>query len=254
MVVEPCMSRTFPLMLVVALLGSAACSSSDTPAPSATSQSPVEAIERAAAKASPASSAAAANACLLGYQTRYDALLPLEKAAQVASRPAEAAEVEYSKVLKNPQYHSVRYTWKGARTRKVEVLGREIEVPQHDTVELTGLTSSTLESFKGTYRAATDADESALNAEIDRSKEKALATEGGKAVAKNVGGMLMQVARAYRDVDGIGDAASFNSVESTLYVLDRGVKFAVTVNLDDDAAANRDKAIGLARQIVETCR
>lgn len=254
MVVEPCMSRPFPLILVVALLGSAACSSSDTPAPSGANESPVDAIERAAAKASPASSAVAANACLLGYQTRYDVLLPLERAAQVASRPAEAAEVDYSKVLKNPEYHSVRYSWQGKRTRKVEVLGREIEVPQPDTVELTGITASTLEAFRRTYRAATDSDAAALNAEIDKSKEKALATESGKAVAKNVGGMLMQVARAYRDVEGLGDAASFNSVESTLYVLDRGVKFALNVNLQDDAAANQEAAIGLAKDIMATCR
>jgi hypothetical protein len=66
--------------------------------------------------------------------------------------------------------------------------------------------------------------------------------------------MLMQVARAYRDVEGLGDAASFNSVESTLYVLDRGVKFALNVNLQDDAAANQEAAIGLAKDIMATCR
>jgi len=246
------MSSYVPAIILGAALAGAACSS-NTPTPSTNDGSPVAAIERAATDAAPRQAGTPANACLIGYQTRYDALLPLDLAARTAGRPAGEAEVEYSKVTKNPEYQSVRYAWKSGRTRTISLGGMNISAPQDDAVELSGMKASSLEAFRQSHRAPTDSDQQQLNAEVDRSKEEALATDEGKALAKNIGGILMQVARAYRDVDGVGDAASFNTEESTLYVLDRGVQFSLLVSLSDDADANQAAAVSLAKTLMATC-
>ena len=223
------------------------CSSSNQSTP----DTPAEAIERAADTAS--TSTASTTSCLKAFETKYDELLPLTRAAAALGAPEAEIKSEYSRVMKNPAYQSVQYSVPSDRTRTMTVLGREIEAPVSNMIELGGMRAITLEEFKRTYRAATDADKAELDAAIDRSKEEAVKTDEGKALAKGIGGIMMQVARAYRDVEGVGDAASFNTVESKLYVLDRGTMFAVTADLSADADANQRTAIEIAREIMARC-
>src|SRR5690606_25119770 len=98
---EP-MSRICLSLLVSALCAAVACSSESE------SQRPPSADAAIAqADAAAPTQAAGANACLLEYQSRYDALLTLDRAASAAQLPPDKAEVSYQKVLKNPQYHEV---------------------------------------------------------------------------------------------------------------------------------------------------
>jgi phenylpyruvate tautomerase PptA (4-oxalocrotonate tautomerase family) len=232
----------------MALVASIGCSTGSESTPS----SPEAAVERAVAGA-PTSDGTDANACLLAYQTKYDELLPLTRAAQAAGLSADQAETDYSRVMKNPQYHEVQYKWPSNRVRTIAVAGRTMDVPRDNIVGLGGMRAMNVEYFRNSYRAVTADEKAELDRKIDTSEEKGLETEQQKAIAKRLTGVIAEVTRAYRDVAGVGEAASFNTVESKLYVLDRGVSFAVLADVSDDPDANERLAVGLARQILANC-
>ena len=196
---------------------------------------------------------AGANACLLAYAQNYDRALPLATVAAVTGLSAANAKVEYSRVMKNPAFQHVSYSWPSTRTRSFNIGGREIQAPQSNIVEFGLLRPMTVQYFRNSYRPIKEHEEKELDARIENSKDARLATDDSKKTAREIGGALAEVTRAYRDVPGVGEAASFNTVESALYVLDRGVSFRVTANLSDDADANQAKAIELAKKVMESC-
>lgn len=235
---------------VLCLFASLACSSgTDTSSPASID----EAVDRAVA-ARPDESDSGQNACLLGYQTKYDELLPLARAATAAGLPADQAEVEYQKVMSNAKYHELSYSWPSDRFRTVSAGGMSIKAPRPNRVALTGIGSTSLRTFRLSYRPVTDDDKKKLDEAIDTSKEQGLETAAQKDMAKQITGIIGEITRAYRDVDGVGDAASFNTAESKLYVLDRGVEFGVVADVSADPDANQKVAIDIATQILAACR
>ncbi len=241
------MSRTHLLFVTAALCAAIACSSQPE-APGSAAGTVAPAAD--AAEASPEG----ANTCLLDYQTRYDELLTLERAASAAGLPAGEAEVSYQKVLRNPVTHEVSYAWPSDRVRTMNVAGRDITVPRKNLVALGGIQPFDANRFRNSYRAVTDAELRHVDAAIDDSKDEALASEDQKSAAKGLAGIAAEITRAYREVPSVGDAASFNTIESKLYVLDRGVSFAITADVSDDAERNQGIAVALAQQVVDACR
>jgi hypothetical protein len=213
----------------------------------------VEAAAERAAAAAPQADDTDANACLLAYRTKYDELLTLEMAAQAAGLPAAQAKTEYSRVMKNPQYHEVQYAWPSTRVRTIAVGGRSMDVPRDNVVGLGGMRAMNAGHFRNAYRAVTTDEKAALDREIEASEEKGLETEQQKAIAKGLTGVIAEITKAYRDVGGVGELAAFNTIEAKLYVLDRGVSFAVLADVSDDADANQKVAVDLARQMLSAC-
>jgi hypothetical protein len=233
--------HTFPLL--------AACSKSDR----TTNETP-ESEERG-------------NSCLPAYKEKLDGLLTLEKAAATAGRPKEAAKQKYSRVMKNPSYHSAQYVWKSGREQTLTVLGKPRLVPVNDLVELHGLKEVTLDYFKKSHRAPTQeqldaskrqvdkaidgkSDNAKVNAQVKKLDELKVDKETQKSTASELNSVFAQAAQSYSDVTGVGQAAAWNAFENRLYVFDSGIELALTVNVSNDGAVNKQKAITLARELI----
>ena len=210
------------------------------------------------------------NTCLLGYSDKLDQLLSLDAAANFTGLPANAAKVTYSNVMKNTANHSIKYSWIGDRKRSMKDLGMDMVLPVKDHIELSGIKENSVTQFKQSHRAPTakelsqrdkavnDAfDGKSGNKEIDEKVEKLdkmnVDKSTQKGVAQNMGNMFAKVAMAYENVSGLGDAASWNSFERKLYVLDNGVEIALTVDLSADEAVNKEKAIAILKQLLSKC-
>ena len=211
------------------------------------------------------------NTCLLGYADKLDKLLTMEAAAAVAQLPAGEAKVTYFTAMKNTDYHNVKYAWKSDRKRSLKDAGIDMEVPTDNMIQLNGIKARSLKSFQMTHRAPTDEElkqlDKAMNDAFDKKSGNKTVNEQvekldkmnidkgtQKSVAKSMGGAFEKVTKAYVEVSGIGEAASWNSVEHCLYVLDNGVEISVTVDLSDDDAVNKEKAMALLTQLLAKCR
>lgn len=212
-----------------------------------------EALSPTALRGLPGDKPTQANACLLGFQTKYDEALSLAEASAASGLAAADAKVKYQKVLKDPAHHEATYAWPSERTRKMTVMGREMSVPQSNLVAIGSIVPMTKEYFLKSYRPIREEEKQELGRQIEASADERLATDQQKKTAKGLGGVLSEVTKAYREVGGIGEAASFNTFERSLYVLDRGVRFRVTADLSDDADADEKKAIELARRFMAKC-
>lgn len=210
------------------------------------------------------------NTCLLDYSEKLDQLFPVQLAADFTKLPAAEAKADYSKVMKNPSYHSIKYAWKSDRKRSLKELGIDMEVAVDNKLELHGIRAMSLNGFKMSYRVPTEKElkesERALDAafegksgnkdineKLKKLDEMKVDKKTQKSAAADIGDALAKVTKAYRDVSGIGEAASWNSVEKRLYVLDNGVEISLSVDLSDEDVVNREKAIALMRQVLAKC-
>ena len=229
-----------------------------------------QASQRPSATAYP-EDARGGNTCLLGYADNLDQLLTVELASEISGMPAEKSEKKYFDKMKNTAYHNVEYNWKNGRTRNMKELGMDMVLPVKDLVKLDGIKPRSMKDFKNAHKAPTDEQLSHLDAKVDEALDKKSGNEEinekvekldkmnvdkstQKSVAKTMTGAIAKITRAYSDVTGIGDAASWNSFENRLYVLDKGVELSITVDLGDDANVNKEKAINLANRLLKKCK
>jgi hypothetical protein len=210
------------------------------------------------------------NTCLLGFADKLDKLLTIELAAEAAQLPASEAKVNYFTALKNPTSHSVKYIWKSDRTRSMEDFGMTGKVPVSDVIELHGIGKKSLSEFKRSRRPPTEEelkqmdkafddalDKKSGNKKIDEKVNQLDEIKFDKSTQKSVtgkmGGMFAKIGAAYRDVGGLGDAASWNAIEHRLYVLDKGVEISLTVELTSEESVNQEKAIALVKALLLKC-
>lgn len=206
--------------------------------------------------------------CLLAYKDRLNSLLPLEKAAAVAGKSKDEAKQNYNRVMKNSDYHSMQYSWKSGRKKMMSILGSERLLPVNDLVELHGMKEVTLDYFKNSHRAPTEeqlaasqkqldkaidgkSDNAKVNAEVKKLDEMKLSKETQKSTAGSLNSVFAEVARSYSDVPGLGQAAAWNSFENRLYIFDKGVELAVTVDVSSDGEVNKKKAIELGEALLD---
>ncbi|MNL64035.1 hypothetical protein D3C87_1882110 [compost metagenome] len=74
-----------------------------------------------------------------------------------------------------------------------------------------------------------------------------------KSVAGKMSGAFAKIGAAYQDIDGLGDAASWNTVENRIYVLEGGVLISLTVDLSAEESFNKQKAIELVKALLLRC-
>lgn len=211
------------------------------------------------------------NDCLLGYVSSLDKLLTLELAANLIDQPSAEAKTSYSTVMKNSAYHSIKYSWKSDRIKNMKDLGIKMDIPADNLVILHGIRPMSHNQFKSSYRVPTNEELShsekaiddalegksnnqKINEQVDKLDKMNIDKQTQKSNAKKVGGIVAKVAQAYQDVEGIGDAASWNSVENRLYVLDKGVEISVTVEISNDEKENKAKSITLVQQLLSICK
>lgn len=209
--------------------------------------------------------------CLAGYAEKLDELLTSDIVQEVVEEPQAEVEKEYNKIMKNPNYHSVSYTWKSDRMKNMNVAGFTMDIPENNQVELQGIRKMKREHFDMSRKKITDEQMKTMNSEIDKAMEgksgnekvnerlkkldeMGIDKETQKQMTGAMTGVFAQIAKAYSPVDGIGEAASWNSVEKCLYVFNDGVEMALTVNIAADESVNKDKAVVLMRKLMERCQ
>ena len=210
------------------------------------------------------------NTCLLGYADKLDQLLTLEAAAGFAELPGSAAKVSYSKVMKNSAYHSIKYSWVGDRKRNMKHMGIDMVLPVKNQIEVHGIKGNTIAAFKTSHRVPTAEElkkrdkavsdaldgksgSNEVNDKVEKLDKMNVDKSTQKGVAQNMGNVFAKVAMAYEDVAGLGDAASWNSFERRLYVIDNGVEIAVSVDLSYDESVNKEKAIAILKNLLKVC-
>ena len=213
----------------------------------------------------------AASSCLLEYAGNYDKILTLAEAAILANRPVNEAKVNYNKTAKNTRYHEIVYSWKSDRTVRVHGM----DAPDNDLVSVRGICEKNLKDFKRDYKKRTaeeiqqvnrqmseqldqafdkQSDDEKIEASKRRLNDLGTTNESAKKTAKGLGNTLSSSLDAYTEVNGLGVAASWNTKDKSLFVLNNGVEFCVRVNLGEDDVKNKTAAIQAAKNILEKCQ
>lgn len=195
------------------------------------------------------------------FKGKLDELLTLELAAETSGYPAaEAKKSPDSEIEKKYNKISISYAWeKSNRIQTVEVMGRKIEAPKSDKVELSWVKNTTLEDFKKENHNPTEAEikqaDVAISKKMDQLNSEGKATkqetDGAGSIAKNA---LKNF--SVEEVAGVGDYAVFANTKFAgvptreLKVIYKGLSFQLTVDVSDDASVNDAKAIALAQKII----
>lgn len=209
------------------------------------------------------------NTCLINFSEDYSKLLTKDMAAEITGFPANQAIVgTYLNGTDRKEYDYIQYEWKNGREKYIAQIERMAKT--NDYVKVTGIKEMSLIEFEMSYRAVSDSEMKELENVIDQKssskdpvippaqKEKleklGISEEKQKEMMKDFAGMAQKVTQSYSPVDGIGDAAVWNTKENTLYVLTNGAKFQVTAEVSGDEAPNKKVAISTAKMIVDRCK
>ncbi len=196
------------------------------------------------------------------FEGKLDELLTLELAAETSGYPAaEAKKKPDSEIEKKYNKISIAYTWdKSNRMQTIEVMGRKIEAPKPDRVELSWVKNTTLEQFKHDYHNPTA--EEIKNAEVAMNNKANELNAEGKA-SKEQTDVANSIAKSsiskfkVEEVPNLGTYSIFvNSgimgvTTRDLKVFYKGLSFTLGVDLSDDVKFNDKKAIELAKKIID---
>jgi hypothetical protein len=193
--------------------------------------------------------------CILNYQTKYDQLLPLETIKKHFAVPAEAKK-KYA-VLPNAKKHdkdTYEYIWDSNRTYKMKMMGQEMDVPVSNRLGLRWVGSdlfmignkpTPLENFKAFYRNTTAAEKEAAFQKAEAAmKEKGY----DEKTVKAAGGLAKDLSSEeimFKDITGIGEAASWRIKSKELTVLVGKITFQISA----DISANDEENIALAKKL-----
>ncbi len=210
---------------------------------------------------------AGGNKCLLQYQQQYDQLLSEADVLTLTGFSKSVMSTDYAKVMK-PEHHSFKFTFANKRIGKVKGIDHELELK--DMVAVAGIKAMSLKQFKESYRIVTEeeiklakealdnvVDGKSGNKDAEKAMEKATEHKVSKETIKNTGndilGIIKEVSAANTVVTGLGDAAVWNFVSNDLFVLHKGVKFEVKVDIGSDGEKNKTIALQLANIILNKC-
>lgn len=213
---------------------------------------------------STANSSTGNESCIKEYMTKYDQLLPLEIIKKHYDIPAQAKKKYVSGVMgKKYDKDTYEYTWESGRSRKMKMMGQEMDVPTPNRIGLRWLGSdlfmitgkaTPLESFKAFYRNASAAEkEAAFKKAGEVLKEKGYDAKTTE-TATSMGKELSTDDIIFKAVSGIGEAASWRIKEKELTVLVRKITFQVVVDISTNDEENLSIAKKLAQEILNKCK
>ena len=214
-----------------------------------------------------AAASTAGNAdCLKSHADKgtLDQLLPLDVIKKHYNVPAQAKKnYSYRSEAKKHDKDTYEYTWDSDRVRKMTISGREIEYPSSNRLGFRWVGSdlftimgkpTPLENFKAFYRNTTAAEkEAALKKAGESMKEKgydAKTTETATKMAKDLSGDDI----TFKEITGIGDAASWRIKEKELTVLVGKITFQVSVEISNNDNENIELAKKLAAEVLAKCK
>ncbi|GEM_PF-2690174 len=195
------------------------------------------------------------------FEGKLDELLTLELAAETSGYPAaEAKKQPDSEMEKKYNKFSISYTWdKSKRMQTIEVMGRKIEAPKPDRIQLSFVRNITLEAFKRENHNPTEAEIEQANGAVDKKMQELNADgKANKDQTDTAKGMANKAMKNFsvEEVDGVGDYAVFANTKFAgvpsrdLRVFYKGISFHLEVDLSDDQSANDKKAVELAQKII----
>src|SRR5690606_15609550 len=79
----------------------------------------------------------------------------LQMASACSGLPSSEAKVDYNKIMTNPEYHSLAYSWKSDRKRVLDISGMKMEVPMNNMVQISWVKESDLKKFTFSYHNPT---------------------------------------------------------------------------------------------------
>ena len=204
--------------------------------------------------------------CLKSHADKgtLDQLLPLDVIKKHYNVPAQAKKsYSYRSEAKKHDKDTYEYTWDSDRVRKMTISGREIEYPSSNRIGLRWVGSdlfkimgkpTPLENFKAFYRNTTAAEkEAAFKKAGESMKEKgydAKTTETATKMAKDLSGDDI----TFKEIAGIGDAASWRIKEKELTVLVGKITFQVSVEISNNDNENIELAKKLAAEVLAKCK
>lgn len=208
---------------------------------------------------------AQAKKCLLQYQTKLDQLLPLAVIQQHYKGDMSKAQKNYnfSPEAKKHDTDSYEYTWPSNRKRKMTFMGNEIEVEENNRIGLSWVGSdlflmmrkpTPLESFRAFYRNTTAAEKDAA---FKKAEQQLKAKGYDEKTTKAASGMGKELAAdnvMFRDISGVGQAASWRIKEKELTVLVEGTTFKITANVSTNDEENIALAKKLANEVLAKCK
>lgn len=209
------------------------------------------------------------NKCLLNYQLKYDELLSEEDVLKATGFDKQKLTTEYNKFLKNPEYHGYRFSFENGRVGKIP--GTDRVMKQSDYINVKYIEEMSLKSFQFNYRVPTDEDIKATQKILENvvdgksknndvsdavkdAEDKGVSKDQIKKTGSSIIGSMADIAKAYVDVEHLGDAAVWNTKSMELIVLKNGVKFNIEANVSNEMEHNREVAISLAKIILEKCK
>ncbi len=160
------------------------------------------------------------------------------------------------------KYGNIVYKYKSDRTYQVQVGSIIQEIPDYNTFELTGVglansdAERALEIFERSYKKLSDEAYEEMSANLEKSyadKSKASLEQAKK---------LLEARKHlnYTEVSNLGTAAYLKEVNVKgnnfgveLVVLAGTATFTVRVKVSDDNSMNADKAVAIAKDIIQKC-
>lgn len=201
--------------------------------------------------------------CLAKFESDIAAILPLEVLAEVVDFGGETPEAEVMNFRSNK---GVSWSWKGGRTRSVQVMGQTMDLPVDDQLAVTYFKVLDKAEYgpkdgktyvEQNYRSISKEEmariQEGMKAQLQAKVEKGELTQEQADLAGGMGGGFMGKERIVEAVEGVGDAARWTAVDRTLAVGHRNVSFLVYADLSADEGVNRDTAVALARRLLKDC-
>ena len=202
--------------------------------------------------------------CIMSYQTKYDQLLPLDVIQKHYNVPAKAKKKYVSGVMgKKYDRDTYEYVWDSKRIQKMKLMGREMEVPSPNRIGLKWVGSTLftimkkatpIESFKAFYRNTTAKEkEEAFKKAGEEMKKKGYDEKTTK-TATSMAKELSSHEVVFKEIAGIGDAASWQIKNKQLTVLVGKITFQVMVEISENDDENLTLAQKLAQEVLNKCK
>lgn len=196
------------------------------------------------------------SACILSYQSKIDQLLPLEIIQKHYSGDMSKAKKKYDfrPEAKKHDKDTYEYSWESGRSRKMKMMGQEMDVPMPNRIGLQWVGSdlfminkkaTPLESFKAFYRNASAAEKEAAFKKADETLKEKGYDEKTTKTATEMAKELSTDEIIFKDISGIGEAASWRIKDKYLTVLVGKITFQIVA----DVSTNDEENIGLAKKM-----
>ncbi|MFN4144349.1 MAG: hypothetical protein ACK4GN_00880 [Runella sp.] len=246
------LTKAFAVMVVLA---TAACNSTTSTENSANNSTSIQ-----------ANASSGHTDCLLSHANKgtLNQLLPLEVIKKYVAVPDQAQKkYDFRAEADRHDRDTYEYTWDSDRTQTLKIMGREITAPVSNRVGLSWVGSdlfmisgkpTPLENFKAFYRNMTAAEKEAAFEKVgERMKEKGYSDKETN-LAKDMAKDLSSEKIMFKEVTGIGDAASWRVMEKQLTVLVGKITFQVGVDVSNNEEENIELAKKIATEVLAKCK